>query len=99
MKQDDSDQYPAFVWCRNKGDDWYLPAVYELEAIYKNKSVINSTLAEHGGTALSDDGWYWSSTEYADNAEFCAWSVYMYYGLAYNYGKLNGIYVRAVSAF
>jgi len=94
MQRGDSDQYPAFVWCRNKGEDWYLPAINELKTISNNKSAINSTLAEYG-TGLNDY-WHWSSTEYD---EFCAWYVYMYRGYTSNYNKYNNSYVRAVSAF
>ncbi|MBE6202186.1 MAG: DUF1566 domain-containing protein [Rikenellaceae bacterium] len=96
MQRGDSDQYPAFVWCRDKGEDWYLPAKDELEAIY-NTSAINSTLAEYG--AQHTVGWYWSSTEYEDEPEFCAWLVHMYDGSTYNLGKYGSLYVRAVSAF
>jgi len=98
MQRDDSDQYPAFVWCRNKGEDWYLPAVDELKAISNNKSAINSTLAEYGAKLRNDD-WYWSSTEYKNDPEFCAWFVSMNYGSTLNYKKNDGNSVRAVSAF
>ncbi|MBE6203571.1 MAG: DUF1566 domain-containing protein [Rikenellaceae bacterium] len=98
MKRGDSDQYPAFVWCRNKGEDWYLPAIDELEAILNNESAINSTLAKYGAK-LSDDEVYWSSTEYEDKPEFCAWGVYMGSGYTNIYNKFSINYVRAVSAF
>ena len=94
MQRGDSDQYPAFVWCRNKGEDWYLPAINELKTISNNKSAINSTLAEYG-TGLNDY-WHWSSTEYD---EFCAWGVTMTYGGTNRGNKYYYSYVRAVSAF
>ena len=94
MNRSDSEYFEACVWCREKGDDWYLPAREELKTIYNNKSAINSTLAEYGGTELSK--WYWSSTEYD---EFCAWYVFISNGnLNYNYKDANYC-VRAVSAF
>ncbi len=98
MQRGDSDQYPAFVWCRNKGADWYLPAVDELIAIYSNNSAINSTLAEYNAELI--DGFYWSSTEYEDAPKICARGVHMGYGYTY-YGliKCDDRYVRAVSAF
>ena len=34
MARSDSDEYLAFVWCRAKGRDWYLPAKDELKCIY-----------------------------------------------------------------
>jgi len=94
MQRGDSDQYPAFVWCRNKGEDWYLPAINELKTISNNKSAINSTLAEYG-TGLNDY-WHWSSTEYD---EFCAWYVGMDSGGTDRDLKYYDYYVRAVSAF
>ena len=97
MQRGDSDQYPAFVWCHNKGADWYLPAINELEAIFNNKSTINSTLAEYNTTQI--DGWYWSSTEDGVNPEFCAWNVSMGYGYPDGSTKYYYYYVRAVSAF
>lgn len=98
MQRGDSDQYPAFVWCREKGADWYLPAKDELKAIYNNQSAINSTLAKYG--AELRDGYYWSSTENEDYVpEFYAWYVSMGHGLTSCNYKYNYDYVCAVSAF
>ncbi len=99
MRRSDSDQYPAFVLCRKKGADWYLPAKDELKAIFNNKSKINSTLAKYGAELRSDGCAYWSSTEYEDDPEFCAWSVSMGSGDARSGSKYGLNYVRAVSAF
>ena len=94
MNRSNSEYFEACVWCREKGDDWYLPAREELKTIYNNKSAINSTLAEYGGTELSK--WYWSSTEYDES---CAWGVSMYDGYTGSSRKYLDSYVRAVSAF
>ncbi len=94
MQRDDSYQYPAFVWCRNKGADWYLPAMEELEAISNNKSKIDFTLAKYG-TELNGIS-SWSSTEYN---KFCACSVRMTDGYTFDGSKSFDDYVRAVSAF
>ncbi|MBE6202738.1 MAG: DUF1566 domain-containing protein [Rikenellaceae bacterium] len=96
MQRRDSDQYPAFVWCRNKGADWYLPAYDELKAIYNSKSKINSTLAKYDAEL---NGWYWSSTEYEDYPESRAWYVYMSDGYTVDGSKYANSYVRAVSVF
>lgn len=32
--------YPAFRWCTELGEGWYLPAIEELVTIYNNKSLI-----------------------------------------------------------
>lgn len=98
MSRSDSENFKPFVWCREKGEDWYLPAKEELKAIYNNKSAINSTLTKYGDTKLSDD-WHWSSTEYVESAEFVAWGVTMYDGNTDDYCKYFGSYVRAVSTF
>ena len=85
----------AIKWCRNKGDDWYLPAKYELMAISNNKSKIDFTVAKYG-TKLSIYSFHWSSTEYH---EVCAWSVRMDDGDTYDRSKYGRNDVRAVSAF
>ena len=83
-------KYPAFKWCADLGEGWYLPSKEELRTIYNHKDKLNSNLTDK----LS--GWYWSSKEYN---EFCAWRVLMYYGDPYDNSKNFDLYVRAVSAF
>lgn len=85
-------KYPAFAWCADLGEGWYLPAIEELKVIYSVKSKIKDTLANNG-TAIKN--WHWSSTEYN---EICAWDVSMYDGYTGNF-KGSDFYVRAVSAF
>lgn len=77
------EKYPAFAWCADKGDGWYLPAVNELKTLYESKVVE----LKH---------YYWSSTEYS---YVRAWFVYLGDGGTNYYYKYNTIYVRAVSAF
>lgn len=95
MARSDRDNFPAFTWCRAKGDSWYLPAISELETIYRSKETINATLSKHG-VPISEPDWYWSSTE---KDEICAWGVYMRSGGTYYANKRNDIYVRAVTTF
>ena len=83
-------KYPAFKWCADLGEGWYLPSKEELRTIYNHKDKLNSNLTDK----LS--GWYWSSKEYN---EFCAWVVSMYNGGTYYDFKYDDNYVRAVSAF
>ena len=98
MSRSDSKYFKAFVWCRAKGDSWYLPSLNELLSICNNKSTLNTTLHKYG-TSLKDI-WYWTSTEYVDyEPEFCAWYVYMSGGDTGIQLKLSINYVRAVSAF
>ncbi|MDE5636532.1 MAG: TIR domain-containing protein [Alistipes sp.] len=91
------EKYPAFAWCAEQGDGWYLPAIEELEKFTLDKSMrdaVNGTLSQQGGDKIST--WYWSSSE---NDKRCAWCVLMYDGYTdYNF-KSNLSFVRAVSAF
>ena len=101
------DKYPAFAWCADLGEGWYLPSIEELKVFTLNTAIhdaVNRTLIARSGTKLYNRGeweWYWSSTEkneqYYD--EFCAWYVYMYRGNTGNGSKSVSGYVRAVSAF
>lgn len=96
MIRRDSEEYPAFVWCREKGEDWYLPATNELKLIDENRSKINYTLRILVYDVISADS-YWSSTE--EDRPF-AWLVDMSDGSSTGYGnKFFSNYVRAVSAF
>lgn len=64
--------YPAVAWCSKKNPgsltSWYLPAAFELEAIWNStheiQDELNAALVENGGTALSFGvtDCYWSST-------------------------------------
>ena len=101
-------KYPAFKWCADLGEGWYLPAIEELKVFMFNDNIrnaVNQTLADKDGTKIPDIGtvwWYWSSTE--DNYQyisiyFCAWYVDMYRCDTINFSKNSDGYVRAVSAF
>ena len=89
------DKYPAFKWCADLGEGWYLPSIEELLTIYKNKDSLNLNLT---GKLCN----YWSSTE--NNCqwitgEFCACHVSMGYGGTYRNSKRDLYYVRAVAVF
>ena len=89
-------KYPAFKWCADLGEGWYLPAKEELDIIHNNKDAINANL-----TQQLLENWYWSSTEYDyhnSDGVFCALYVGLYDG-AYGSYKHDLSYVRAVSAF
>lgn len=60
----DYNNYHAFKFCMNFGQDWYLPALNELKKIYSNVSELNAMLTKIGGTILDTSSIYWSSTEY-----------------------------------
>ena len=95
LSRSDRDEYRAFMWCRNKGSNWYLPSKEELLTMYRNKDKINATLSKQGGTELT--GWYWSSTEYSG---WDAWHVNMGNGSTNaNYKDNANLFVRAAAAF
>lgn len=70
--------FPAFKWCVEKGEGWYLPASDEVKCFLAIAPVINAVLTKHGGTAL--DSYYWSSTESDSNSETNAYWIYGYNG-------------------
>lgn len=74
-----------------------MPNLRQLDAIYKNKEVLNKAFIAAGGEALDDKAYYWSSTE-CNN--YNAWRLRMSDGLRgwgskYTYSN----YVRPVLAF
>ena len=75
-------------------DKWYLPSLGELHTIFQNwKSAgkIYQGLSSGGGTQISTDDNYWSSTEY--NSAF-TWSVDFGNGGRWTAGKFGDSYVR-----
>ena len=73
-----------------------MPNLRQLDAIYKNKEVLNKAFIEAGGEALDDEAFYWSSTEYNS---LNAWKLYLYNGNRSNGTKYGTYYVRPVLAF
>ena len=70
------DDFPAFKWCREQGEGWYLPAIDEVLAIGNNfnggtrmhydrqaRNRFNDVLKEHGGKRMDRLVYYFSSTE------------------------------------
>lgn len=108
------DKYPAFKWCADLGEGWYLPSIEELKTLTLNDAVhdaVNCTLIARGGAKLYDRGefneggenvLYWSSTEHDykfSDGGCCAWIVGMATGYACSLNKSSYGYVCAVSAF
>lgn len=95
-------KYPAFAWCADLGEGWYLPAIEESKKILLDDIVhdkVNRTLQELKAPKLfarGEGAWYWSS---AEDGKFFAWGVEVYGGDTYSYNKDYDGYVRAVSAF
>lgn len=63
-------KYPAVAWCIQKGAGWYLPAPYELVALYTawnvDQIMFNKKLTDAQGTAIASDR-YWDSYEFSES--------------------------------
>jgi hypothetical protein len=85
------DNFPAFQWCNELGDGWYMPSYGELYKLFmcfnagqeygsnfEAKKVFNALLRKAGGKLLSDE-YYRSSTEYdlqyAYSLNFSGWEM------------------------
>lgn len=68
--------FPAFDWCRKKGEGWYLPSVDEMLLIGNNynggsrmhfdrkaRTRYNENLKEHSGDRIDNKCYYYTSTE------------------------------------
>jgi hypothetical protein len=76
--------------------DWYLPSKDELNQMFINRGVINTTAMAHGGSGFADFFQYWSSTE----AQFGnAWSQQFPLGTQQATGMGTTLHVRAIRAF
>ena len=59
-------KYPAFKWCADYGNGWYLPALNELMAIIAQRDKIDKTLSANNMDKLGSknkNSWLWSSSE------------------------------------
>ena len=102
------EKYPAFAWCADLGEGWYLPSLDELERFTLDEYIhdaVNRTLKTKG-KKLANKGEsirYWSSLEDVVILDpqnmVIAWYVDMYDGLTGFSNKYLNYYVRAVSAF
>lgn len=70
------EEFPAFKWCRDKGEGWYLPSIDEMLMVGHNynggtrvqnnrqaRNKFNDTLKENGGKRMDRLVYYFSSTE------------------------------------
>ena len=96
MARAGSEEYPAFQWCRAKGNEWYLPSKEELKLLRQVRDKVNKTLRDKSMEVL--DKWYWTSTE-KEKDGFGAWYVDLTDGGTNYHVKCILFYVRAVSAF
>ncbi len=71
------DHFPAFKWCRDKGEGWYFPSIDEMLTIghqynggsrahndRQSRVRFNDNLRDHGGKRIDGKCYYHSSTEF-----------------------------------
>lgn len=76
---------------------WYLPSKYELNLIYQNKTIIDTTAALNSGESIIAANSYWSSTESSSSR---AWIINMLNGQVSDVLKSITVNsVRAVKTF
>lgn len=103
MKIDDwREKYPAFAWCADHGDGWYLPAINELKVLLLDPIVlsrVNNALFKKMVSTIPPVGsrnWYWSSTEFE---RWSSWDINMRDGKATASLRISMCKVLAVTAF
>ena len=64
-------KYPAFNWCAELGNGWYLPAKEEWTKIYSLRSKLEPKLSR------KLDIYFWTSTEANEmyKGQYCAWNI------------------------
>lgn len=69
-------KYPAFKWCSDLGMNWYIPALWEMDAIYREKEKINQSLKilNKGELVLKDN--YLVSSDEVDTDLACDRGIY-----------------------
>ena len=85
-------KYPAFKWCADFGEGWYLPSIGELRTIFKSKEKLNPKLTN------KLVGAYYSSTELGQYQDY-AWLDNMDTGWGFSHNKGSYYSVRAVAKF
>lgn len=64
------------------GKTGFLPSLGQMWAAFSNKNAVDAALAKAGGTALTTDGYYWTSTFWGvSTTTRCCWTLLWNYGL------------------
>lgn len=105
------DDFPAFKWCREQGEGWYLPAIDELLVLGNNfnggtrvhydrqaRNRFNDALKGNGGKRMDRLVYYFSSTE-LDEKSVHTTHMDMKPPYVVEIPKYNKFLVRAVHAF
>lgn len=106
------DHFPAFKWCKEKGEGWYLPSIDEVLQLGNNynggsrmhnnrqaRLTFNENLKEHGGERIDGKCFYFSSTELDEKI---AMSAHMGMEAPYVFNeipKYSKFLIRAVHKF
>lgn len=106
------DHFPAFKWCRELGEGWYLPSIDELLSIGNNynggnrlhnnrqaRLRFNENLKEHGGERIDGKCYYYSSTEQDEKIALAAHMGLEPPFVFNEIAKYTKFLVRAVHAF
>ncbi|GAE83376.1 hypothetical protein [Bacteroides reticulotermitis] len=84
---------PAAKYCKELGEEWYLPTFAEMCLIHEYKKELDECLLLVGNSLY--DGWHWTSTRYGDTSHFAFdWSN----GCRCSGDQSGGDRVRPVSA-
>ena len=79
--------------------DWYLPSKYELTLLYTNKTAINTTALNNGGSSFSNsqgENFYWSSNETSSTHASC---IHFHDGSFIDFSKGSPIFIRPIRRF
>ena len=81
----------------NGYNDWYLPAIQELNLLWINYYSVSKSLSEISDATQLNSSYYWSSSEYTYNG---AWGFNFFNGISTNStSKHPTYYIRAIRSF
>jgi len=73
-------------------NDWYLPAIWELNMCYNAAAIVNRVLGSTNGFPINSPA-YWSSTQEVSGS---GWKLFFFDGIRSTASKCNNLRVRAV---
>ena len=78
---------------------WYLPTVAELYTIYNNKTAVDTSLSNAGGSQFGTSWYYWSCCQYPSENESAS-ALALSHGIRVRHSKsIDFYYVCSVRAF
>lgn len=96
-----AEAFPAFAWCANHGEGWYMPAADELDDLVMTlcNNEMNTKLAAAGYDEMLVNQYYWASTESSTIAKVYAVKVSSLTSTSASigtYSRANDRYIRAI---